>query len=407
MGVESALINEKISSELGEEGLRGLLACLWPVDCQTCGGFLGEEPPSLCVDDSVIFAVASLHHPGCRTPVWNDSGMITAVSDISALSYVTTALLLPLGHNGREEWWPMMVVNPGLESVVLEREDQGWRVRPNLAFKAAGLVPPGPGLMIGRPVDGAVALITATSVAVAFQVTPLRTYEAPVDEAIAECARTRGGVLIGVTHALNPGELTEEDLNTAMATGQILMGWAGVHGAAPRLQAQLSAARRHLRAALEREPHLCRHAPGQDPEAPEQQEGTGLGGAPDRREERDAAAVGAGRQGQVRRRVVHHGRAVGQPVLPAPPSRRVDAGPGVLTGKRDKRRQRQRGQGMGRRRPAAPHRGVRRDLGTGADHAGVFHAVRAGMSTAEARRPRQHAPGRRRIRPPGEVTGGS
>jgi hypothetical protein len=233
MGVESALINEKISSELGEEGLRGLLACLWPVDCQTCGGFLGDEPPSLCVDDSVIFAVASLHHPGCRAPVWNDSGVITAVSDVDSLSYVTTALLLPLGRNGREEWWPMMVVNPGLESVVLEREDQSWRVRPNLAFKGAGLVPPGPGLMIGRPVDGAVALLTATSVAVAFQVTPLRTYEAPVDEAVAECARTRGGVLIGVTHALNPGELTEEDLNTAMATGQILMGWVGVHGAAP------------------------------------------------------------------------------------------------------------------------------------------------------------------------------
>jgi hypothetical protein len=233
MGVEKALINEKISSELGEEGLRDLFACLWPVDCQTCGGFLGDEPPSLCVDDSVIFAVASLHHQGCRTPLWNDSGVITAVSDVSALSYVTTSLLLPLGRNGREEWWPMMVVNPGLESVILEREDGEWRVRPNLAFKAAGLVPPGPELMIGRPVDGAVALITATSVAVAFQVTPLRTYEAPVDEAILECARARGGVLIGVTHALNPGELTEEALNTVMATRQILMGWVGVHGATP------------------------------------------------------------------------------------------------------------------------------------------------------------------------------
>jgi hypothetical protein len=232
MGVEKALINEKISSELGEEGLRDLFACLWPVDCQTCGRFLGDEPPALCVDDSIIFAVASLHHPGCRAPVWNDSGVITSVSDVSALSYITASLLLPLGRNGREEWWPMMVVNPGLESVVMERDDQNWRVRPSLAFKAAGLVPPGPGLMIGRPIDGAVTLITDTSVAVAFQVTPPRTFEAPADEAILECVRARGGVLVGVTHAVNPGELTEEGLNTAMATGQILMGWAGIHGAA-------------------------------------------------------------------------------------------------------------------------------------------------------------------------------
>jgi hypothetical protein len=98
----------------------------------------------------------------------------------------------------------MMVVNPGLESVVLEREDQSWRVRPNLAFKAAGLVPPGPGLMIGRSVDGAVALVMAASIAEAFQVAPLPTYEAPIDEAILECARACGGVLIGLTHALNP-----------------------------------------------------------------------------------------------------------------------------------------------------------------------------------------------------------
>lgn len=236
MGVEKALINEKISSELGEEGLRDLFACLWPVDCQTCGRFLGDEPPALCVDDSIIFAVASLHHPGCRAPVWNDSGMITAVSDVSPLSYITTSLLLPLGRDGQVEWWPMMVVNPGLESVVLEREDRNWRVRPNLAFKAAGLVPPGPELLIGRPVDGAVALITGTSVAVAFQVSPLRTYEAPADEEIVECARARGGVLVGVTHAVNPGELTEEVLRTAMATGQILMGWVGVHGAASALR---------------------------------------------------------------------------------------------------------------------------------------------------------------------------
>jgi hypothetical protein len=56
------------------------------------------------VADRRFPAVASLHHPGCRAPLWNDSGVITAVSDISPLSYVTASVvLLPLGRNGREE----------------------------------------------------------------------------------------------------------------------------------------------------------------------------------------------------------------------------------------------------------------------------------------------------------------
>ena len=232
MGVEKVLINEKIAGKLGEDGLRDLSACLWAVDCQTCGRFLGDKPAALCVDDSIVFAVASLHHPGCRAPEWNDSGVITAASDVESLSYITTMLRLPLGRNGQAEMWPMMVVNPGLESVVLEPEQGRWRVRPNLAFMKAGLVPPGPRLKIPEPVDGAVAFITRTSVAVAFQIAPLRTYEAPADEETLECARARGGVLIGVTHAVHPGELTEKDLHAVMAGGQILMGWAGVHGSA-------------------------------------------------------------------------------------------------------------------------------------------------------------------------------
>lgn len=237
MGVEKALVNEKISGKLGRDGLQDLFACMWPVDCQTCGRFLGDEPPALCVDDSIVFAVASLHHPGCRAPDWNDSGVITEVSDVKSLSHITTMLLLPLGRDGQVEMWPMMVVNPGLECVVLDPgEDQRWQVRPNLAFKAAGLVPPGAGLKIPEPVDGAVALITDSSIAVAFQVIPLGTYEAPASEEIVECARSRGGVLVGVTHAVHPGELTERDLHDAMTTGQILMGWVGVHGTAHAAQ---------------------------------------------------------------------------------------------------------------------------------------------------------------------------
>lgn len=245
VSVGKALINDKIHGELGEDGLRDLLACLWPVDCQSCGRFLGDVPPALCVDDSIIFAVASLHHPGCRAPEWNDSGMIATISGLDSLSYTTAALVFPLVRDGQVEPWPMIVINPGLESVVLDpAEDRTWRVRPNLAFSAAGLAPSGAGQTIPGPVGGAVAFVTDASIAVAFQVAPLSTYEAPADDVIVAGARACGGFLVGVTHALNPAELTEQDLHTAMAAGQVLIGWAGLHGtvpAAPREPAALDA----------------------------------------------------------------------------------------------------------------------------------------------------------------------
>jgi hypothetical protein len=189
--------------------------------------------------------VASLHHPGCRAPGWNDSGIITTFSDVDSLSYTTAALVIPLVRAGQVEPWPMMVINPGLESVVLDPgEDRNWRVRPNRAFSAAGLASSGARLNIPGPVGGAVAFVADASVAVAFQVAPLSTYEAPADDVIVAGVRACGGFLVAVTHALNPAELTEADVHAAMTAGQVLIGWAGLHGtvpAAPREAATLDA----------------------------------------------------------------------------------------------------------------------------------------------------------------------
>jgi len=96
VAVRELVIEDKIFRQLGEDGLSDLSACLWAVDCQTCGRFLGDDPPSLWVNDSIVFAVASLHHPGCQAPGWNDSGLIVGLPfSAEYVSFITVMLLVP------------------------------------------------------------------------------------------------------------------------------------------------------------------------------------------------------------------------------------------------------------------------------------------------------------------------
>jgi hypothetical protein len=235
VAVTEVVVSEVIRQKLGDDGLSDLAACLWAVDCQTCGRLLGDDPPVLCVDDLTVFAVASLHHQQCRTPEWNDSMVIRAGSG-DYLSFVARMVLLPLAsEDGEEELWPMLVVNPGLECVPLERARDGkWRAGANPEFAGAGLVRPGPELRLGEPVEGAVARVMDSSVTVVLQVPPFAVYEAPADERILDCARARGGVLIGVTQKLHPGNFDLDDLRETLADPRTLAGWVGLHGSAPR-----------------------------------------------------------------------------------------------------------------------------------------------------------------------------
>ncbi len=68
MVVSSLVVCEVTRHRLGDEGLAEVAGCLWPVDCQTCGRFLGDAPPALFVDDLTVTAVASPHHQACRHP---------------------------------------------------------------------------------------------------------------------------------------------------------------------------------------------------------------------------------------------------------------------------------------------------------------------------------------------------
>lgn len=234
MSVEAMMVDDKTREILGREGLEELALSMWAVDCQTCGGYLGEETPVLYVDDSYQWAHATLHHQSCRTPAWNDTS-VHWNSPGDHISFITVLLMLPVTDGRDKHLVPMMLINPGLEHVILERDEkESWHVRPPAFFRAAGLCPLGSGgTSIGKPIEGVTAFISSASIAVVFSDMLQTTYEAPADEEFVSAARGSGGLLVGVTHALHPGEITRDTLLGAMASGKILAGWVGAHGQAP------------------------------------------------------------------------------------------------------------------------------------------------------------------------------
>jgi hypothetical protein len=231
MTLRSLAVCEVTRLRLGDEGLADLAACLWPVDCQSCGGFLGDDPPSVLVDDLGGRAMASLHHQGCRAPGWNDS-MIVITGSGQFTTFVARMVLLPVVRaDGIKGTCPLMVVNPGLECVQLQHAlDGSWRAGEQHGLAGVGLVRPGPALRLCVPADGLVARITDSCVVVVLQVPPFTVYEAPANRQLLDRARALGGVLIAVTQTLNPGDFAVSDLSAMLAHPRTAAGWAALHG---------------------------------------------------------------------------------------------------------------------------------------------------------------------------------
>lgn len=244
MAVEQIQISKDIHDRLGEQALHEVCAWLWAVDCQSCGRFLGDDPPALCVDDIGIFASASLHHQACRTPDWNDSGMFQNTHE-SHLSYITGLVMLPTNAAGTGHI-PMLLLNPSLESVTIERDEQGrWQPRLNTAYTTAGLTPLPPAGTVGAPITGAFARITQDSLAVSMKTPPHQSYEVPATADALAAARRHEGVVFGVTQTLHPGELTPASITQAMKGSEILVGRVALHGSAAHQAPARTAPRRY------------------------------------------------------------------------------------------------------------------------------------------------------------------
>lgn len=219
------LVDEETLNNLNPEVLDDVASCLWPRDCQTCGWSLGNEPCALVVDDTIVFAYATLHHKKCRAPSWNDSGSHQYTSG-PLLSWVANGVILPVG-DGSDPMTniPGLVLNPSLEMVSLNRGSEGkWQLNTLHLFREMGFKSSRQGIDLGKPVPRSNIIMTPTSWR-AYLPGGLEVYEAGPAPHMNKLAMRRKGILVIITQAADPGNLTMELMNAAMLSRHTVAGW--------------------------------------------------------------------------------------------------------------------------------------------------------------------------------------
>jgi hypothetical protein len=232
MAVAKMLISPDIKDKLGDDGVSEVSGWLWPRDCQTCGRKLGARPPALCVDDVITFALASLHHQQCRAPAWAPG--LAGFPPGDMITHGTRLMLLPTDGNPI----PVMLLNPSMEVVMLAEHDGRWRPQFHAPFTSAGMVPPGPELQIYKPVKGVTGLLTAAGVTITMPPPSITdSYECGLargDGPVRREIASRGGVLLAVTHAVDPFSSDRDlpgQLADAFRSQNMVCGWVPPSGA--------------------------------------------------------------------------------------------------------------------------------------------------------------------------------
>jgi len=178
------------------------------------------------------YAFAELHHEECRAPDWNDSGLVTGQpSSVANLSHEALSVVLPFNRGGQADLRPSLLVNPGLELVQLELDDQDqWQVVLGLQYEHAGLRPLGQ-VPMDDPVAGIVAHQTHFEIAVSFKVPPFSAYSAPIGgpsgPKIRAAHQDKQGVLLIVSHLFDFTDPTPEHISSVLSSGQVRCGWVG------------------------------------------------------------------------------------------------------------------------------------------------------------------------------------
>ena len=246
MGVARAEIDDRITQELGPQAVRQVLASLWARDCQGCGRPLGTRPPALVVEFFGTDYKAILFHPGCRASQFKDDGGIhmNGGDTLSWTSQAVGMLMRVQGGTGRAgragragqagqgdiRTMPVLLVNPGLEMISLKRSASGeWSVSIEQEFGPMGLKAPGVGgPVLGRPLPGLMAFLHGWELVVSVSgVLACSLVLQPPDRPIIDAITAQGGVMLAVTHAVDPSEVTgPEQMRPVLAGDRSLFGWA-------------------------------------------------------------------------------------------------------------------------------------------------------------------------------------
>lgn len=237
MALRKALVDPFTRSELVRSGLEELSRNLWPGRCLSCGGDLGDAVPSVLIVDDVVSVTATLHHPACQRPRW------TRHRPSLLDRYVSTAASLvrvPFGKNpARDPFLPTVLVNPSLEQVSLAANEDGqYRATTVASYRPRGLHVPDGGIP-RSDTEEVCSWLTEDALIVRCDRQFWRISLDP-DHPWAEDIRHRGEVVLGISTALNPLELTNpEPIKRVLRAGDLatIAAPLNITGAAPPLAA--------------------------------------------------------------------------------------------------------------------------------------------------------------------------
>ena len=227
------IVDGRTARELGEAGLADLAVNLWPKDCQSCGWDLGTDRPTLVVDDFLAFSSAGLHHQRCQPAGWRDPHTL---SDAALTSYDVQGFLVPANvsttKGDGQALFPVFLLNPSLEQVMLERTGHGWRVGTVTTWRRLGLRDAHKGVHVERPVPDMHADLDGDQLTVTV-LEAGQSWSVPCTTAMLEAVRDLGGVLFAVTTALVPSRLNNAaQLDELARSGRVAAGWVALTGAA-------------------------------------------------------------------------------------------------------------------------------------------------------------------------------
>lgn len=197
---------------------------LWLGKCQSCGSGLGTDVPAVVITDDGLSITATLHHSRCQHPRWShtEPGL--------SRRYLTTAIELvgmPFGDPGLDTFLPTLIVNPGREEVTLALTGSGrYRATTVDSYRPLGLAPPSSELARSKS-DTVTSWLTDDRLIVRcgplYWVAPLGAeHGAIVDE-----IRRHGGVVLGVSTAVDPSHLENpEPLKRILKTGDVALIFA-------------------------------------------------------------------------------------------------------------------------------------------------------------------------------------
>lgn len=224
------VVDDITTERLGPVGLDELAANLWPHECQTCGNPLAGARPTVYVKAFEDIATATLHHLDCRSAGWDDNPQPSSDPAAATVNFVARPVLVPtvVERSGAEVWRPFLLVNPGLEQVILAVKDDGWRVATTNYYAQYGLGSGGEIMRVDMSVPNAIATLDDEDVVTVWLGDLRAGWAGECHPATAAAIREMNGVALGVSTAFHPAHDVEDlirDFADAISIGQVAGGW--------------------------------------------------------------------------------------------------------------------------------------------------------------------------------------